>query len=97
MRRRYLAIFGVNVQHLLISFSSVAVAFAFVFGNSLREVYESIMWLFVVNPYDEGAHPHSRSQLHSMLFFQPVSALLSAAHQRRLQHEQRPSPGAEAS
>lgn len=52
----YLAIFGVNVQHLLISFSSVAVAFAFVFGNSLREVYESVVWLFVVNPYDEGEH-----------------------------------------
>lgn len=51
---RYLAIFNVNVQHLLISFSSVAVAFAFVFGNSLREVYESVVWLFVVNPYDEG-------------------------------------------
>ena len=54
---RYLAIFGVNVQHLLISGSSMAVAFAFVFGNSLREVYESILWLFVVNPYDEGSPP----------------------------------------
>lgn len=64
---RYLAIFGVKVQHLLISGSSMAVAFAFVFGNSLREVYESILWLFVVNPYDEGAlmllvgHRYSRN------------------------------------
>jgi mechanosensitive ion channel protein 4/5/6/7/8/9/10 len=50
----YLAIFGVDVGHLLISMSSVAIAFAFVFGNSLRTVYESVVFLFIVHPYQVG-------------------------------------------
>ena len=53
----YLAIFGVNVSHLVISLSSMTLAFAFVFGNSLRTVYESVVFLFVVRPYKVGAHP----------------------------------------
>lgn len=29
-------------------------AFAFVFGNSLRNMYESVIFLFVMHPYDVG-------------------------------------------
>jgi mechanosensitive ion channel protein 4/5/6/7/8/9/10 len=47
----YMAIFGMNVQHLLISLSSISVASAFVFGNSLRTLYESVVFLFVIRPY----------------------------------------------
>ena len=50
----YLAIFGVNVQHLVISLSSMTLAVAFVFGNSLRTIYESVVFLFMVRPYKVG-------------------------------------------
>jgi hypothetical protein len=43
---------GVNVSHLVISLSSMVVAFAFVFGESLRHIYESVVFLFVVNPFE---------------------------------------------
>ena len=35
-------------------FSSIVLAFAFMFGNSVRTVYESIIYLFVVHPFDVG-------------------------------------------
>ncbi len=35
-------------------FSSIVLAFAFVFGNSVKTVYESIIYLFVVHPFDVG-------------------------------------------
>jgi small-conductance mechanosensitive channel len=50
----YMAIFGVDVGHLLLSLSSMAIAFAFIFGNSLRTVYESVVFLFLVHPYQVG-------------------------------------------
>jgi small-conductance mechanosensitive channel len=50
----YLAIFGVDVTHLVISLSSMTLAFAFIFGNSLRVIYESVVFLFVVRPYKVG-------------------------------------------
>jgi hypothetical protein len=50
----YLYIFGINVSHLVISLSSMTLAFAFIFGNSLRTVYESVVFLFVVRPYKVG-------------------------------------------
>jgi small-conductance mechanosensitive channel len=42
------------VGHLVISLSSMLLAFTFVFGNSIRQVYESVVLLFVVNPYEVG-------------------------------------------
>ena len=35
-------------------FSSIVLAFAFMFGNSVKTVYESIIYLFVVHPFDVG-------------------------------------------
>jgi len=51
----YLWIFGVDVHQLVISLSSMTLALAFVFGNSLRTVYESVVFLFIVRPYKVGA------------------------------------------
>ena len=34
------------------SFSSIILAFVFVFGNSLKTVFECVVWLFVVHPFD---------------------------------------------
>ncbi|KAL3133021.1 hypothetical protein ABBQ38_006930 [Trebouxia sp. C0009 RCD-2024] len=50
----YLTIFDVDLQKTWVMFSSIVLAFAFVFGNSVRSVYESIIYLFVVHPFDVG-------------------------------------------
>ena len=50
----YLAIFGVDVTHLVISLSSMTLAFAFIFGNTLRTTYESVVFLFAARPYKVG-------------------------------------------
>ncbi|DBA97314.1 TPA: hypothetical protein ACH3X1_015052 [Trebouxia sp. C0004] len=50
----YLIIFDVDVNKVWLSFSSVFLAFVFVFGNSLRNMYESVIFLFVMHPYDVG-------------------------------------------
>lgn len=44
----------VDLQKTWVMFSSIVLAFAFVFGNSVRTVYESIIYLFVVHPFDVG-------------------------------------------
>ncbi|KAG2445860.1 hypothetical protein HXX76_000464 [Chlamydomonas incerta] len=50
----YLIIFQVNVRELWLTFSSVTLAFVFVFGNSIRSIYEAVLFLFVVHPFDVG-------------------------------------------
>ena len=44
----------VDVNKVWLSFSSIFLAFAFVFGNSLRNLYEAIIFLFVIHPFDVG-------------------------------------------
>ena len=65
----YLAIFGVNVSHLIISLSSVLVAASFVFGNSLQTVYESVLFLFLVRPYKVGDALWYNGATHSVSSF----------------------------
>lgn len=55
----YLMIFDQEITHLLFSLSSVSVAGAFVFGNSLKTIYESVVFLFVVRPYQVRLIPAS--------------------------------------
>ncbi|PRW44384.1 Mechanosensitive ion channel 10 [Chlorella sorokiniana] len=50
----YLYIFGVDVTKAWLTFSSVILAFTFIFGNSIRTVFECVVWLFSVHPYDVG-------------------------------------------
>jgi hypothetical protein len=54
-----------QVSHLVISLSSMTLAFAFIFGNSLRTLYESVVFLFVVRPYKVGVL-HTASCLQCM-------------------------------
>lgn len=65
----YLAIFGVDVTHLVLSLSSMALTFAFVFGNSLRTIYESAVFLFVVRPYKVGDAIWYEDKLHRVSGF----------------------------
>ena len=50
----YLAIFRIPIYNVWITVSSVILAFAFVFGNSLRRLYESVIFIFLVHPFDVG-------------------------------------------
>ena len=43
-----------QVEKVWFTFSSIALAFAFIFGNSIRTIYESVVFLFIVHPFDVG-------------------------------------------
>eukprot|EP00892_Ulva_mutabilis_P002520 jgi/Ulvmu1/12269/UM087_0002.1 len=60
----YLFIFGVDIRHVLISLSSMGLAFVFVFGNNLRAVYESLVFLFMIRPYQVGDCVRYHGELH---------------------------------
>lgn len=62
----YGAIFGLNIGHMLLSLSSVAIALTFVFGNSLRTIYESVVFLFIVHPYSVGDRIIFAGQKHTV-------------------------------
>ncbi|KAK9840563.1 hypothetical protein WJX81_001411 [Elliptochloris bilobata] len=50
----YLLIFNVDIQKLWVFISSLIIGSAFVFGNSMKQLFESVIFLFVVHPYDVG-------------------------------------------
>ncbi|KAG0033893.1 hypothetical protein BGZ81_006914 [Podila clonocystis] len=49
-----LSIFGKDVVKNMLSIGSFLVALSFVFGNSLKVLFENIVFLFVTHPYDSG-------------------------------------------
>jgi hypothetical protein len=44
----------VNVSKVWLTVSSVLLGFSFVFSTSIRTTFESVVFLFVVHPYDVG-------------------------------------------
>lgn len=44
----------VDLSKAWLTFSSIVLAFAFIFGNSIRNMYEAVIFLFVVHPFDVG-------------------------------------------
>ena len=44
----------VDLSKAWLTFSSIVLAFAFVFGNNIRNIYEAVIFLFVVHPFDVG-------------------------------------------
>ena len=44
----------VNLQRLWVTLGSIVVSLTFVFGNNMRSIYEAVVYLFVVHPYDVG-------------------------------------------
>ncbi|GAX78241.1 hypothetical protein CEUSTIGMA_g5683.t1 [Chlamydomonas eustigma] len=50
----YLYIFQVDISNLWVSISTIALGFVFVFGNSVKTLYESVLYLFVVHAFDVG-------------------------------------------
>ncbi|KAI8596592.1 Mechanosensitive ion channel-domain-containing protein [Dissophora ornata] len=49
-----LSIFGTSVVQNMLSIGSFLVALSFVFGNSLKMLFENIVFLFITHPYDSG-------------------------------------------
>ncbi len=49
-----LLIMGVNTQKLLVAFSSILLPSVFVFGNAAINTFESLIFLFIVHPFDVG-------------------------------------------
>lgn len=50
----YLVIFDVDVNKVWITFSSIILAFSFVFSKSIGDMYAAVIFLFVVHPFDVG-------------------------------------------
>lgn len=50
----YLVIFKMDVSKVYVSFSSLVVVWSLVFAASIRNVYESVIFLFGVHPFDCG-------------------------------------------
>jgi hypothetical protein len=50
----HLTTLQVNVTRLWVTASSALLSFVFIFGNSLRGIYESVVFLFWVHPFDVG-------------------------------------------
>ena len=50
----YLLVWHVDVVRVWLTFSSIALAFTFVFGSSIKNAYENVMFLFMVHPFDVG-------------------------------------------
>jgi small-conductance mechanosensitive channel len=44
----------VSLTRAWLTVSSLLLSFVFVFGNSIRLIYESVVYLFVVRPFDVG-------------------------------------------
>jgi len=49
-----LVIFGFNVYSVFVPFGTFIVALSFVFGNSLKTIWESTIFILVIRPYDVG-------------------------------------------
>ena len=43
-----------DLQKLWVTLGSIMVSLTFVFGNNMRSIYEAVVYLFVVHPYDVG-------------------------------------------
>jgi hypothetical protein len=80
-----LTIFSVDIWKSLVPFGSALVALAFVFGNTAKNTFESILFLFVT--VSEGKHflVHASKQLVNP-FFSPCSTLMMQAIMLSLTH-----------
>lgn len=79
-----MACFDIDIGHLLITLSSLSLAFAFVFGNSLKTVYESVVFLFVIRPYQVGHFIVYKGNMHTVKNFGLLSTQLLRYDGRRI-------------
>lgn len=44
----------VDVTKTWVLFSSIFLGFSFIFGNTIKTTFESIIYIFIVHPFDVG-------------------------------------------
>jgi small-conductance mechanosensitive channel len=49
-----LGIFEQNIVEMWFTASSMLLAFVFMFGNSIKQLFESVIFIFVIHPFDVG-------------------------------------------
>jgi len=49
-----LLIFGVNIQQFLLPFGTLFLGLSFIFGNSMKDLWEGFIMIFIVRPFDIG-------------------------------------------
>ena len=49
-----MAALQVNLTRTWVTVSSLLLSFVFVFGNSIKSIYEAVVYLFIVRPFDVG-------------------------------------------
>ena len=49
-----LGIFEQNIVEMWFTASSMLLAFVFIFGNSIKQLFESVIFIFVIHPFDVG-------------------------------------------
>lgn len=49
-----LGIFDQNILEMWFTVSSMFLAFVFMFGNSIRQLFESVIFIFIIHPFDVG-------------------------------------------
>lgn len=50
----WLGILGVSLTTYLLTYSSIIIASLVIFGNSARNVFEGVIFQFVLHPFDQG-------------------------------------------
>ncbi|KAH7282114.1 hypothetical protein KP509_35G012600 [Ceratopteris richardii] len=50
----FVLIFGVETPKILVFFTSIILPSVFMFGNSAKNLFESLIFLFVIHPFDVG-------------------------------------------
>ncbi|XP_019261779.1 PREDICTED: mechanosensitive ion channel protein 5-like [Nicotiana attenuata] len=50
----WLFLFEIQISHLLVLVSSQLLVMGFIFGNTCRTVFEAIIFLFIMHPFDVG-------------------------------------------
>jgi hypothetical protein len=80
----YMACFNIDIGHLLITLSSLSLAFAFIFGNSLKTLYESVVFLFVIRPYQVGHYIVYKDANHCVKNFGLLSTQLQRYDGRQI-------------
>lgn len=73
----YLYVFGVDLHSVALTLSSTGLGLAVVFGNSMRAVYESMVFLFVVRPFQVGDCILYAGERHWVRNFGLLTTLLS--------------------
>ena len=61
-----LGIFDQNIVEMWFTASSMLLAFVFMFGNSFKQLFESVIFIFVIHPFDVGDNVLIEGERHAI-------------------------------